>query len=129
VSHDLSRQIDVESRQLRRLLETHVALLSRCRHCTPTVDERAALAAILHAFYNCVENTFKRVALALDHVIPRGVSSHADLLASMTSAKPHRPALLSLSLSEALQEYLDFRHVFRHAYSIKAWIPASAGMT
>lgn len=37
----------------------------------------------------------------------------------MTSPKPHRPALLSESLSETLQEYLDFRHVFRQAYSFE----------
>jgi len=119
VSHDLCRQIDVECRQLRRLLEIHAGLLNKCRQLTPTVDERSALAAVLHAFYNGVENIFKRVALALDGGIPRGLSSHSDLLASMSTTKPDRPALISESLSETLQEYLDFRHVFRQAYSFE----------
>jgi len=119
VSHDLSRQIDVENRQLRLLLETHAALLNKCRQVTPTVDERAALAAVLHAFYNGIENVFKRVALALDGGIPGGLTSHSDLLTSMSVAKSNRPALLSESLYETLQEYLDFRHVFRHSYSFE----------
>lgn len=119
MSHDLGRQTDVERRQLRRLLEIHAALLGRCRTGIPTVDELAALAAILHAFYNGVENILKRVAILLDGGVPRGASSHADLLGSMSIAKAHRPALLSSPLAETLQEYLDFRHVFRQTYSFE----------
>lgn len=119
MSHDLSRQIDVECRQLQRLLETHAGLLNKCRQLAPSVDEMAALAAVLNAFYNGIENVFKRVALALDGGIPHGLTSHSDLLVSMSEAKSNRPALLSESLYETLQEYLDFRHVFRHAYSFE----------
>jgi len=119
VSDELKRQIGVEREQLRRLLETHAGLLARCRTGEPTVDELAALAAILHAFYNGIENIFKRVAVALDGGLPTGPSWHADLTEAMATAKPHRLALLSESLSETLQEYLDFRHVFRQAYSFE----------
>jgi len=95
VSHDLKRQIDVVCRQLHRLLETHAGLLNKFHQLMPTVDERAALAAVLHAFYNGVENIFKRVTLASDGEIPKGLSSHSDLLESMSIATPNRPALLS----------------------------------
>ncbi len=83
------------------------------------MDELAALAAILHAFYNGVENIFKRVAVTLDGGAPSGPSWHADLIEAMSKPNPNRPALLSESLSETLQEYLDFRHVFRQAYSFE----------
>jgi uncharacterized protein with von Willebrand factor type A (vWA) domain len=119
VSGELRGQTEVERRQLRRLLETHAGLLARCREGEPTVDELAALAAILHAFYNGVENIFKRVAATLDGGPPSGPFWHADLIEAMATAKPNRPALLSESLSETLQEYLDFRHVFRQAYSFE----------
>jgi hypothetical protein len=119
VSRDLEGQMDVERRQLRRLLETHAGLLAKCRAREPTVDELAALAAILHAFYNGVENIFKRVSMTLNGGPPTGPFWHADLIEAMSKAKPNRPALLSESLSETLQEYLDFRHVFRQAYSFE----------
>ena len=83
------------------------------------MDERAALAAILHAFYNGVANIFKRVAVAVNGGPPRGPFWHAELIEAMATAKPNRPALLSEILSETLQEYLDFRHVFRQAYSFE----------
>jgi hypothetical protein len=119
VSGELKRQVHVERLQLRRLLETHAGLLADCRTSEPTVDELAALAAILHAFYNGVENTFKRVAVTLDGSLRSSPFWHADLIEAMSAAKPNRPALLSEGLSETLQEFLDFRHVFRQAYSFE----------
>ncbi len=119
MSADLRAQMEVERRQLHRLLETHGGLLSRCRTGEPTVDELAALAAILHAFYNGVENIFKRVAVTLNGGPPTGPFSHANLIQAMSEAKANRPALLSETLSETLEEYLDFRHVFRRAYSFE----------
>ena len=109
----------MDRQQLHRLLEAHAALLSHCRITDPTRDELPALAAILHSFYNGIENIFKRIAVALDGGTPRGPSWHAELIDSMQSPRPHRPPLLPKALSETLQEYLDFRHVFRQAYSFE----------
>ena len=114
---ELKRQIDTERAQLHHILKTHKGLLTRCRKVTPTVDELAALAAILHGFYNGVENIFKRIAVALDGNAPQGEFWHSDLIEKMTCSSKKRPALLSNTLNEQLQEYLDFRHVFRHAYT------------
>ncbi len=119
MSADLKGQVEVERQQLHRLVETHARLLAKCREREPTVDELAALAAILHAFYNGVENIFKRVAVTLNEGPPRGPFWHANLIDAMSEIRPHRPALLSESLSEMLQEYLDFRHLFRQAYSFE----------
>lgn len=102
---------------MRRILETHQSLLERCRKTQPTADELAALAAILHAFYNGVENIFKRIAVALDGGSPQGEFWHSELIEKMASPAKKRPALLSDAMNEQLQEYLDFRHVFRHAYT------------
>lgn len=119
MSGELKRQIHVEGQQLRRLLRMHARLLAKCYTAQPTVDELAALAAILHAFYNGVENIFKRVAVTLNGGPPRGPFWHADLIEAMSKPTANRPALLSEGLYETLQEYLDFRHVFRQAYSFE----------
>jgi hypothetical protein len=114
---ELKKQIETERSQLHRILETHQSLLERCRKAKPTADELAALAAILHAFYNGVENIFKRIAVALDGGAPQGEFWHSELIERMATPSKKRPALLSEAMNERLQEYLDFRHVFRHAYT------------
>jgi hypothetical protein len=114
---ELKKQVETERSQLHRILETHRGLLERCREIQPTADELAALAAILHAFYNGVENIFKRIAVALDGGAPQGEFWHSELIERMATPSKKRPALLSDALNERLQEYLDFRHVFRHAYT------------
>jgi hypothetical protein len=115
----LKKQVNAERAQLDRLFQTHRALLSKCKVVEPGVDEIPALAAILHAFYSGVENLFKRIAVAMDGGAPQGEFSHSELLESMTTARDNRPAVVSADLSETLQDYLDFRHRFRHAYTFE----------
>ena len=117
MSDRLSKQVATDLGGLRQLLDTHRALLSACEAGEPTTDEVPALAAILHSFYSGIERIFKRVAIEVDGAPPRGEFWHADLLESMSHTQPHRPAVISDELNHALQEYMDFRHVFRHAYT------------
>ncbi|MFH1091775.1 MAG: hypothetical protein V1742_09430, partial [Pseudomonadota bacterium] len=62
-------------------------------------------------------NIFKRVSAAFEGGLRSSQYWHSDLIESMSKPRPNRPALLSGSLRETLEEYLDFRHFFRHAYS------------
>jgi hypothetical protein len=116
---DLKLDIAAEREQLHRLLQVHRVVLEKCRRDDPSIDELAALAAILHAFYNGVENMFKRTAEAVDGRAPRGEHWHSALLESMANSSMKRPAVISRDLYICLREYLDFRHVFRHAYSFE----------
>ena len=43
--------------------------------------------------------------------------SHSDLLTVMARPTSSRSAVISEELLETLDAYLDFRHVFRHAYT------------
>jgi hypothetical protein len=90
------------------------------------VDEVPAVAAILHAFYTGVESIFKRIALEVDGGSPSGEFWHAELLETMSEERPYRPAVISRELNEALQEFMDFRHVFRHAYTFELRWPKMA---
>jgi hypothetical protein len=105
--------------QLHRLLGQHGSLIAKSKNHNPDINETAALAAVLHSFYTGVENILKRISIEIDGSAPQGEFWHTELLERMTSSHVNRPAVLSESLNTILQEYLDFRHVFRHAYSFE----------
>ncbi len=111
------KQQAAERAQLHRLLAGADPLLSKCRETPPSEIELSALAAVLHSFYNGVENIFKRVLVEIDRETVGGEAWHRDLLLRMTQAKPERPAVLSHDLHEVLLDYQGFRHFFRHAYA------------
>src|SRR3989442_1331963 len=116
VSDKLRRQIAGELDQLNRLIDIHRALLDQCALVPPSPIETSALGAMLHSFYNGIENIFKRIALELDGELPDSGTWHRDLLEAMARSTSRRPAVLSQSLEARLKEYLNFRHVFRSAY-------------
>jgi predicted nucleotidyltransferase/exonuclease VII small subunit len=76
-----------------------------------------ALASYLHQFYTGCERILERIAMTVDGGLPGGAFSHANLLAQMARELPAiRPAILNEALWLRLQDYLTFRHFFRHAY-------------
>jgi hypothetical protein len=117
VLHKLRDQLAVERQLLRRLLEEYRELVTASRTRAPTPIERSALAAMLHAFYNGVENIFKRISTECDGGVPGGNAAHRDLLDAMARAGPGRSQVISEDLRNLLDHYLDFRHLFRHAYT------------
>lgn len=115
----LRKQIAVEREQLQELLNTHRTLLDKCVVSEPDPIELSALGAMPHAFYTGVENVFKRIEVELGEELPRGEGWHRRLLKAMTQPGRRRPAVISRSFEEALRPYLDFRHVFRQAYTFQ----------
>jgi len=112
----LRKEIATERRHLHRELDGYAPLLKKCRTQVPDKIECAALGAMLHSFYNGLENIFKRIATACDGGLPEGSLWHRRLLDSMAEARPNRPAALSDETRKALRPYADFRHFFRHGY-------------
>lgn len=116
---DLKEQIAVEESQLERLLAIHQPLLEGSRVQAPSDIELSALAALLHSFYTGIENIFRRIAIEIDGGIDRGEGWHRRLLVQMGGSRDSRPSVISGELIERLQSYLQFRHVFRNAYSFQ----------
>jgi hypothetical protein len=119
VWHELREEIELELAQLHQLLNQFKPLIEDARIRHPNDVERIALAGILHSFYTGVENICKRIAIQIDGGSPRGEFWHRDLLQSMIHPGESRPAVITEEMYRRLKEYLDFRHVFRQAYSFE----------
>ncbi|MFH1370844.1 MAG: hypothetical protein ABII09_06115 [Planctomycetota bacterium] len=74
--------------------------------------ELAGVAALIHNFYNGVENVFKQLVISKGLSIPQGPSWHIDLIGICVANR-----IISQTTSDMLKEYLSFWHFFSHAYS------------
>ncbi|HEX5498350.1 MAG TPA: hypothetical protein VFX03_03950, partial [Thermomicrobiales bacterium] len=74
----------------------------------------------LHDFYTGLERIFAYIASSLDQSVPAGPDSHRAFLRQMMAGLSEiRPAVISAAAAGALDEYLRFRHVVRHAYAFR----------
>jgi hypothetical protein len=101
---------------LRRLVDEYAPFRGRPAAALNNF-EVAARGAMLHSFYNGVENILKRIAVTLDGALPDGDASHKQVLSQMAQPTARRGTVLSPRLCKDLKDYLNFRHVFRSAYS------------
>jgi len=74
--------------------------------------ELAGVAALLHSFYNGIENILKQILSAYNIVIPEGKSWHKELLEISVKSE-----IISEECKNSLGQYLAFRHFFSHAYA------------
>jgi uncharacterized protein YutE (UPF0331/DUF86 family) len=74
--------------------------------------ELAGVAALIHNFYNGIENILKQIVISRSKKLPQGSSWHRELVNIATSND-----VISDSTAKELRRYLAFRHFFAHGYS------------
>ncbi len=81
---------------------------------------KRAQASILHDFYNCCERIFLKILSDINHYKEEDIMWHKKILYKMTiPIKDIRPSVISEELAGELEEYLSFRHLFRHLYGFE----------
>jgi hypothetical protein len=106
----LKERIEAEFEQIERTLGA-LPVHRPCAELSPL--ELAGVAALLHNFYNGIENVLKQVIQDRGLDIPAGEFWHRDLLGLASSER-----FLSVPVATELRKYLAFRHFFVHAYAL-----------
>ena len=74
--------------------------------------ELAGAGALIHNFYNGVENVLKQLSIAKGLAVEQGPSWHSGLIETCLSNQ-----IISKTTGTMLRKYLAFRHFFSHGYS------------
>jgi len=119
VSPDLNSQVELDLGQLEQLLTTYAGAFARAAKGEPDHETLVVLATALHGLYNGAENALKRILSEIDGVVPKGETSHSELLRQASVPTERRPAVISNSLHDELRPIMAFRHFFRHAYAFQ----------
>ena len=107
---DLKTKIEAEYEAIANVLS---ALPSDRKLSDINELELAGVAALLHNFYNGIENIFKQIFKNASISLPQGSSWHKDLLVNALKEK-----IISEELESKLRKFLVFRHFFSHAYAL-----------
>lgn len=117
ISSKLISQVEFELSQLDKLFDSYQELFQKALYQPLNNIEIAAMASVIHSFYNGVENIFLLVAKHVDASVPNNGQWHRDLLIQMSKPSEHRQAVISADLLASLSTYLGFKHFFRHSYA------------
>jgi hypothetical protein len=115
----LAERIHDECNELARLLERAE---EAWRQAQQTGDDLYldSVALNLHSFYAGLERLFERIGSTVDGELPRGENWHQVLLDQMASeVRTVRPAVISESTRDTLNEYRGFRHIVRNVYATR----------
>ena len=78
-----------------------------------SVLELAGVAALLHNFYNGIENILKQILISKGKALPEGISWHKQLIELSIHEN-----IISSEAGMLFSQYLAFRHFFSHAYAL-----------
>jgi hypothetical protein len=91
------------------------------------------VALNLHGFYAGVEQVFEDIARSLEGGVPTGATWHQALLLQMSAEVASvRPAGITATTRQRLDEYRSFRHIVRNVYTFNLrparWLELVGGL-
>jgi hypothetical protein len=114
----LKARIEKELKDIKKVVERADENLAGIAIATPNDLIVGGFANYVHGFYNGLEKIFNLIAESIDNFEPPDAAWHKELLKQMTlEIQGIRPAVPSADLAAVLEDYLEFRHFFRHSYS------------
>lgn len=112
-------QLQQDLSDLDRLVNATQKVLKKFQ-ATEDEDYLGSVALNLHSYYTGVERLLEDIARSFDEPLPEGADWHRRLLRQMSAELPDiRPAVLSVTTRQQLDEYRGFRHVIRNIYSFE----------
>jgi hypothetical protein len=117
----LPERLNHELEAMTRSIERIQQFLTQFQQETNPIYQEAFTSAIafnLHSFYTGVERIFEAIAKQIDQYQPSGSNWHKQLLNQMLMEVPEiRPAVISSTIYDTLDELRRFRHVVRKIYA------------
>jgi hypothetical protein len=113
------KKIEYEINEINTNLSAGKPLIDLCKLKELDFIEKNAAGSILHSFYNGLENLTIIILKSNEEKLPNDQHWHQTLLDMAFKATKNRPAIFNMEYKEKLEEYKDFRHVFRHTYGFK----------
>jgi hypothetical protein len=117
-SEIVSERIRGELADLERVVQRALGIWEKAGRFPEEMAYLEAAALNLHSFYSGLERIFNLIARHIDGWTPRGEAWHRELLERMAEDIPDiRPAVISTSLVQILDEFRRFRHLVRNVYT------------
>ena len=106
---DYKRRVEAEY----ELIERTLSILPEKPLSQLSELELGGISILLSNFYNGIENILKQIFKKVDIQLPEGPSWHQNLLLNAVNKN-----IISTGLADRIKEYLSFRHVVAHGYTI-----------
>lgn len=99
------------------VLKRKKALLQKTKDPDIADSHIRAMSGCVHGIYTGIENVLQELIKYFDKTLPAGEDWHIKLLERSSIANPGiRPAIISKTTKDALDELRAFRHIFRGKY-------------
>ncbi len=116
---ELGKTIEFQVNEIDRLFEEYNLFFQDMNYEKPDILQVTVMSSILHSFYNGIEKIFEMISKDIDNFVAIGNKSHQELLDNVYTSNEKRKAIINEEVYILLNDYLGFRHVFRHSYSFQ----------
>jgi len=98
-------------------IEKHNSKFDLCESdVNPGLTEIESCGAFLQSFYNGIENIIVMIFKNINEYTPNDAHWHTNLLDKAFEANKNKMALFNNKYKDQMDDYKNFRHIFRHIY-------------